>query len=98
MTTDRLVDAAAVADYLGVERGWVYAHAAELGARRLGSGPKARLRFSLSGVDERLSACSVSRESADADPAPAAVSRPRRRRRTGTSVQLLPIKGRSEAA
>jgi hypothetical protein len=98
MTADRLVDAQAVADYLDVERGWVYAHADSLGVRRLGTGPRARLRFSLAEVDERLSACLAGRESTVADPAPAAASPPRRRRRMGTSVELLPIRGRSEVA
>jgi hypothetical protein len=45
-TVERLVDAAALAEILGVDRSWVYAHAAELGAYRLGDGPKAALRFS----------------------------------------------------
>jgi hypothetical protein len=40
-----LVDAATLARILNVERDWVYAHARELGAVRLGDGPKARLRF-----------------------------------------------------
>lgn len=31
----------------GVSSAWVYAHANELGAIRLGTGPKARLRFDL---------------------------------------------------
>jgi hypothetical protein len=46
----RMVDAATVAAELGVERPWVYQHAAELGARRLGDGPRARLRFDLETV------------------------------------------------
>jgi hypothetical protein len=49
----RLVDAATVADSLGVERDWVYAHADQLGAVRLG-GPKGRLRFDLRAIDEQL--------------------------------------------
>jgi hypothetical protein len=40
-----LVDAATLARTLNVDRDWVYAHARELGAVRLGDGPKARLRF-----------------------------------------------------
>jgi hypothetical protein len=51
----RLVDAATLARELGVERDWVYAHADELGAVRLG-GPKGRLRFDRREVDERLRA------------------------------------------
>ncbi len=47
-----LVDAATVAERLGVARSWVYAHADELGAVRLGEKGKAkqggpRLRFDL---------------------------------------------------
>jgi hypothetical protein len=49
----RLVDATAVAESLGVERDWVYAHADQLGAVRLG-GPKGRLRFDLQVIDEQL--------------------------------------------
>jgi hypothetical protein len=89
-----LVDVQAVADYLSVSPGYVYEHADELGARRLGTGPRARLRFSLDEVDERLSACTAGRESRAPDPAPRAVSRPRRRRELGTSTELLPIRGR----
>ena len=40
-----LVDAAELARRLGVTRAWVYEHATELGAIRLGSGPSPRLRF-----------------------------------------------------
>jgi hypothetical protein len=40
-----LVDAKELARTLGVERGWVYAHADALGAVRLGAGSRARLRF-----------------------------------------------------
>jgi hypothetical protein len=90
-----LVDAATLAAYLNVERSWVYEHADELGARRLGSGPRARLRFSIAEVDQRLTTCTRSRESRSPDPAPLAALRPRRRRRMGTSVALLPIRGRS---
>jgi hypothetical protein len=40
-----LVDAADLARVLGVDREWVYAHADQLGAIRLGDGPRPRLRF-----------------------------------------------------
>ena len=50
-----LVDAAAVARELRVERDWVYTHASALGAIRLG-GPRGRLRFDLRIVKERLGA------------------------------------------
>jgi hypothetical protein len=49
----RFVDASAVARELGVERDWVYEHARELGAIRLGS-PRGRLRFDMQIVKERL--------------------------------------------
>jgi predicted DNA-binding transcriptional regulator AlpA len=39
------LDAKEVADLLGVDRDWVYEHADELGASRIGSGPRPRLRF-----------------------------------------------------
>jgi hypothetical protein len=39
------LDAKAVAELLGVERDWVYEHADELGASKIGSGPRPRLRF-----------------------------------------------------
>ncbi len=42
----RLVDAATLAARLGVRREWVYRHARQLGAVRLG-GPRGRLRFDL---------------------------------------------------
>jgi len=89
-----LVDAKTVAAYLDVTVGWVYEHAGELGARRLGSGPKARLRFSLEEVDRRLTGCTGSRESSVGDsgavePKP----RPRRSLGLGGGVALLPIRG-----
>ena len=89
-----LVDVFAVAAYLGVTRGWVYEHADALGARRLGSGPRARLRFSLAEVDERLSACSPGRGSESLKPVPTKGLRPRRGSPMGTNVELLPIRGR----
>jgi hypothetical protein len=91
----RLVDAAELAGWLGVEREWVYEHAAELGALRLGDGPRARLRFDLERVVERLAACPEGRGPGDPpDGATTPTPRPRRRRRTGTGAELLPIRGR----
>ena len=51
--TPRYVDAADLARILGIERDWVYAHARELGAIRLG-GPGGRLRFDVQHVAEAL--------------------------------------------
>jgi hypothetical protein len=50
----RLLTAAEVSQWWGVERSWVYAHADDLGARRLGAGPRPRLRFDPDDVAERL--------------------------------------------
>jgi hypothetical protein len=49
-----LSDAAEVARCLRVHENWVYAHAQELGAIRLGQGEKARLRFDLERVAKTL--------------------------------------------
>jgi hypothetical protein len=49
----RYVDAAELARVLSVERDWVYAHARELGAVRLG-GPRGRLRFDLRQIQRTL--------------------------------------------
>jgi hypothetical protein len=49
----RLVDAATLAAMLGVERDWVYAHARELQAVRLG-GKRGRLRFDVAMVFRSL--------------------------------------------
>jgi hypothetical protein len=82
-----LVDAHSVAAELHVERDWVYAHARELGAVRLGGGPKARLRFDLTRVRERL-------DQPDAqvnEPPPDEPAR-RRRRRARKQPELAGVK------
>ena len=93
----RLVTPTELAEWLAVTPGWVYEHASELGALRLGDGPKARLRFDVEAVKRRLSAasCSEGRRSMSRDAAPEAVKPRRRRRRLGTNVELLPVHGRS---
>lgn len=63
----RLISAAKVAEWWGVDRSWVYAHARELGALRLGGGRRPRLRFDPEEVAERMAALTGS---------PAAESRP----------------------
>jgi hypothetical protein len=82
----RLVDAAEVADLLGVARSWVYDNAERLGAVRIGDGPRGRLRFN---VDRALTAWR------DREPEPEPEPQPRapRRRATTTTAALLPIKG-----
>jgi hypothetical protein len=53
-TTFRLVDARQLARDLDVSLDYVCAHATELGAMRLGFGPKARIRFDLDRAREAL--------------------------------------------
>jgi hypothetical protein len=53
-TPRRLLTAAEVSEWWGVDRSWVYAHADDLGARRLGAGQRPRLRFDPDEVADRL--------------------------------------------
>ena len=57
--TFALVNARELAIELGVSLHYVYAHASELGAMRLGSGPKARIRFDLDRARQALEARSA---------------------------------------
>lgn len=68
-----LVGPRELAEGLGVSLDHVYAHANELGAMRLGSGPKARVRFDLDRARESLEARRTQR--------PGESRRPRRSRR-----------------
>lgn len=87
-----LVDAGAVAAALGVSRSTVYEHAEALGARRLGDGRRARLRFDVAEALERWTRRSASGESLSAVKRSAEPkAAPRRRARTGTGGELLPI-------
>lgn len=49
-----MLSAAEVAELFGVSRRWVYDNAEALGARRLGSGARPRLRFDSGEVVERI--------------------------------------------
>jgi hypothetical protein len=55
-----LVDAAELARRLGIERSWVYSHAIELGAVKLGNGAKPRA--TVRSADRRASAAEGWRE------------------------------------
>ena len=77
----RYVDAATLAQALGVDRAWVYAHARELRAIRLG-GARGRLRFDVRIVERVLLA-----ETASAAPA----TNGRARRSMRGAAELLPI-------
>jgi hypothetical protein len=87
-----LVDAVEIARLFGRTRSWVYEHAGELGAVRLGSGPRPRLGFSPARVAEQLRR--VNEPSTTPLPEPA---QPRRRRqqradRTPTGAPLLQVR------
>jgi hypothetical protein len=91
-----LVDAAGLARRLGIERSWVYTHAIELGAVKLGAGRKPRLRF-----DPQVAARMLHKvgEGPAADPPVRSGKRagqPRRDRRS--EVPLLPFAGQDDPA
>lgn len=90
-TPERLIDVAEAARRLGVSRSTIYAKANELGAVRLGHGPKARLRFDAARVRDGL--VDASGDAAARDPA-RSVPRSRRRRARSSGAPLLPIRGR----
>jgi hypothetical protein len=84
MPSAGLVDVAELALYLGVTRAWVYQHAAELGAIRIGSGPRARMRFDLEVAKEMLAEAGRLRSTAEDPPRPA-------RMRQGSSTRPAPL-------
>ncbi len=77
-----LATAAEVAERLGVHKSWVYANQQRLGAVRLGTGPKARLRF-----DIERAARVISGDPKTAPPRRA--GRPRKTRALPPGVELL---------
>lgn len=84
-----LFDASQLATHLGVTRTWVYEHAHQLGAIRLGTGAKARLRFDL---DTATTAIKRLHERPPTDAtAGEAPRRGRPRRRQQATIPLLPI-------
>lgn len=94
---EALIDAQEVARLTGRTREWVYDHQGELGAIRLGSGPRPRLGFDAARVLERM-------ERVD-DPAPVSsltVAKPSRRRRradrTAAGAELLRVRGHERLA
>src|SRR5215216_2509689 len=90
----RLLTVAEVAEYLAVDASFVYEHAVEMEAQRLGFGPKAPLRFDIAKVDEWLRTCTTGRGTQEhVSPAQPRKRRRRRRPGTGTNVVLLPIRG-----
>lgn len=63
-----LLTVAEVAARLSVSQAWVYAHKRDLGAIRLGSGPKARLRFDATAVLTELNRRDSPARSAASEP------------------------------
>ena len=87
-----LVDARRLADALGVDRSWVYEHADELGAIRVGSGPKPRLRFDRDRALEAF-ACYASKRSQGSNASAGAKSDDPGKRRRGRLPNHLPEPG-----
>lgn len=99
-----MLTAGELADELGVARSFVYEHADELGAVRLGGGSKPRLRFDLGAARSALSCLAGKRSEApnasvggdSQQPSP-----PRARRlpsRVPKPGAVLAVRGRREAA
>ena len=88
-----LVDASELARRLGIERSWVYSHAIELGAVKLGQGKKPRLRF-----DPEIAARFLQKvgEGPAAPPARSGERAGQSRRGDGSVVPLLPVRGESD--
>ena len=87
-----LVTAAELARRFGVDRSWVYANSARLGVVRLGTGPRARVRFDVRVVAALLAS--------DTRPARPSSERKRRTSSTARTAQLpdglQPLRGRRE--
>jgi hypothetical protein len=86
-TGDDFIDAAEVGRRFSLSRDYVYEHADELGAIRLGNGSRARLRFDPATVRERLTHLTVR----DSETEPQRANQ--RSVRSRGSVDLLPVKG-----
>ena len=77
-TSGTCLTASQVAARYLVSRSWVYAHQRELGAMRLGEGPRARLRFNAKVVADAIAA--FDRHQAPPEPPRNAVGRRRQMR------------------
>lgn len=82
-----LIDAAAVSNRFTVSRAFVYEHADQLGAVRLGDGERPRLRFDAAKV------AAYFERTASAPSTPSEPARPRSRRTSCATAPLLPIRG-----
>ncbi len=90
--TGALVDASEVARRFGLARSTIYDHADALGAIRLGTGTRPRLRFD----PERVAQALAAERHTEPDPQPV-TSKPRRARQrdghTASGAPLLEIRG-----
>ena len=84
---NELLTAEQVAARLGMARETVYNRSREFGARRVGSGPKPRLRFVWAEVERAVAADEA--KAAKTEPKPTK----KRKLRNGPGPELLPIKG-----
>jgi hypothetical protein len=76
-----------LAQHLNLNRAWVYEHADELDAIRIGSGPKARIRF-----DFQTAKAALAQHRTNKTPAPALAEPKRSRRRPAPAdAPLLPV-------
>ncbi len=82
----RVLGVGEVASLLGRRPAWVYEHAAELGAFRFGTGPKARLGFDLASIERWKRERQIRSSGSDS------VRRRRRSRQEGLprGVKLIP--------
>ena len=85
----RLLTVAAVSGEFGVSSDWLYANATALGAIRLGSGPRARLRFDRATIADRIAKVATNGSRRRSSP-----RGPRgRATRESANAELLPILG-----
>lgn len=95
--TERLIDASEVARRHGVSRAFVYEHADEIGAIRVGAGPRPRLRFDPATVGERLlGASAANRPPTGAGDVAASATHRKPDVATDARDHLLPIRGASQ--
>jgi hypothetical protein len=92
--TPRLLTVAEVAAVLHVEAGWVYDHAASLGAFRLGAGSRSPIRFEARTVAARVRALADGASFGLQELQPDVRPRKARRRRAARSAGLLPVRPR----
>ncbi|HEY7892715.1 MAG TPA: hypothetical protein VIC05_10960 [Solirubrobacteraceae bacterium] len=89
-----LLSVSQLAKHLKLNRSWVYEHATDLGAIRLGDGPKARLRFDLQTATEALQHHQAQQNTASPSTSKAKQRRPGILGLYGDDVPLLEIRPR----